>query len=228
MGVVIGFFLRAYRVCSPEFLQQEMQHIFETFEQLKYPKGLLMNLKKKAQKIRDRATERRKNRDTRKQKPRAFICIPNFEKVEIIARYLQQAGTRVVIGTGKKSGGILKDKRKRITEENSIVYRIPCGGCDKQYIGETGRGLKTRITEHKRDMRGHVLSNAMVVHADKVGHLPRWEHAELLERGIDKEIRKALEAAHIQTKNNVNTRTGFYTMARTTAELALQRRRAII
>ena len=49
-GVVIGFFLRAYRVCSPEYLQEEIEHIFKRFQQLKYPKGLLMTLKKKAQK----------------------------------------------------------------------------------------------------------------------------------------------------------------------------------
>ena len=51
--------------------------------------------------------------------------------------------------------------------------------CDKQYIGETGRGLRTRISEHRREyVSGHVLSNSIVVHVDKSGHLPTWEQIE--------------------------------------------------
>ena len=96
-------------------------------------------------------------------------------------------------------------------------------------FGETGpgRGLKTRIAEHRRDVRGHVLSNAIVVHVEKSGHLPRWEEAEILEKGIKKDIRRALEAAHIMTKRTYNTRAGFYTLGQATAELALQRRSGI-
>ena len=103
--------------------------------------------------------------------------------------------------------------------KKSVVYRIPCGICDKQYIGETGKGLKTRIAEHRRDLRRHVLGNAIVVHVEKSGHLPRWEEAEILEKGIKKDIRRALEAAHIITKHTYNTRAGFYTLGQATAEL---------
>ena len=75
-------------------------------------------------------------------------------------------------------------------------------------MGETGRGLKTRLSEHKRDMKSYNLSNALVVHADQTGHLPRWEHAEILEKGKTKGIRKALEAAHIKTRDTLNIRGG--------------------
>ena len=226
-GVVIGFFLRAYRVCSPEYLQEEIEHIFKRFQQLKYPKGLLMTLKKKAQKIRERATDdttrNARQNARREEKSRTLICIPNFQDVDVIARYLDKAGFRTVIGTGEKSGDILKYKcsGNRTCNEKSVVYRIPCGTCDRSYIGESGRGLKTRIAEHRRDVRGHVLSNAIVVHADKSGHLPRWEQAEILEKGMKKNIRRALEAAHIKTKRTYNTRPGFYTLGQATAELAL-------
>ena len=74
--VVIWFFLRAYRVCSPEFLQDEIEHIFKRFQELKYPKGLLMTLKKKAQKIRDRATAettRDVRQNTRKEEKLCFV-----------------------------------------------------------------------------------------------------------------------------------------------------------
>ena len=41
----------------------------------------------------------------------------------------------------------VKDPQKN--KDKGIVYKIPCGDCSEVYIGETGRPLKTRITEHK-------------------------------------------------------------------------------
>ena len=133
----------------------------------------------------------------------------------------------MVIGTGKKSREMLKHRNSDSKNEDSIVYSIQCGICDKEYIGETGRGMKTRIAEHRRDVKGHVMSNAIVIHIDKAGHLPRWDRAKILEKGNQKNVRKALEAAHIKTKETMNTRAGFYSLAGPTAQLALQRRGAI-
>ena len=39
-----------------------------------------------------------------------------------------------------------KDKIDKL--ENSGVYKLSCNTCDATYIGETGRRLKDRITEH--------------------------------------------------------------------------------
>lgn len=37
--------------------------------------------------------------------------------------------------------------------ESHTVYKIPCKNCDKFYIGQTGRYLRTRLKEHERDVR---------------------------------------------------------------------------
>ena len=50
-GIVIGFFLRAFRICDKEYLEQEIEHIYKTFERLKYPRGFLIRQKKKAREI---------------------------------------------------------------------------------------------------------------------------------------------------------------------------------
>ena len=34
--------------------------------------------------------------------------------------------------------------------DKGVVYQISYAQCDEFYIGETGRPLKTRISEHKR------------------------------------------------------------------------------
>ena len=40
-GVVIGFYLRALRICSPPFLQDELDYIVKTFLRLKFPLAML-------------------------------------------------------------------------------------------------------------------------------------------------------------------------------------------
>jgi hypothetical protein len=47
---------------------------------------------------------------------------------------------------------LVKPKDKRLMEETAeVVYQVPCKNCDKIHIGETGRKLGTRISEHKKD-----------------------------------------------------------------------------
>jgi len=97
-------------------------------------------------------------------------------------------------------------------------------GVKKSYIGETGRGLKTRISEHKLDVRDHKMSNAIVIHVEESNHLPRWDGASIMESGMSKPRRKALESAHILVENTINARTGFVTLARAVAKIAVQKK----
>ena len=43
----------------------------------------------------------------------------------------------------------------------NVVYLIKCTGCNKVYIGETGRRLKNRIYEHKRDCKIEHLNTGL-------------------------------------------------------------------
>jgi len=42
-----------------------------------------------------------------------------------------------------------EDKQHK-DEITYCVYKIPCGSCDKCYIGETGEKFDTRLKEHNR------------------------------------------------------------------------------
>ena len=44
-----------------------------------------------------------------------------------------------------------KDKVE-LEEQGELVYQIPCKNCGAKYIGETGRLLKTRLVEHRKDV----------------------------------------------------------------------------
>ena len=47
-GVLIGLFLRGFRLCSPETLSDEIQHLQATFRRLKYPEHVINQALSKA------------------------------------------------------------------------------------------------------------------------------------------------------------------------------------
>lgn len=219
-GIVIGFFLRALRICDKEFLAEEIIHIYETFLKLKYPKWFLMKQKKKAEEIMKRRKEKRNHQG--EKKPDRWITIPYSKQAQAISRELEKIGVRVATSSGLKIKELVKTKEEKKLQEKSIVYEVPCSGCYKTYVGETGRGLKTRLREHKNDVKFHRTSNAIVLHIDECGHLPKWEETNILEKNMKKRNRKLLEAAHIATRNTFNTRSGFITWANTAARFAVK------
>ena len=216
-GVIIGFYLRAFRICSPEYINEEIIYINHTFEKLGYPKGVLAASLKKAESI------RRRKKAEEKVNIR-YLVVPSSSLANTLGNALRPTGLVVVCDPGKKIGEIVKYKDKKDINETSIVYKIPCNGCDSAYYGESHRGLEKRIKEHRADVRYHRLTNALVTHIDDKGHLPKWEQAEVLEKGLSKQQRKVIEALYITINNNINQRTGDIKWTSNTATFAAAER----
>ena len=72
-----------------------------------------------------------------------------------------------------------------------VVYQIPCRDCTGIiYIGETGRAYKTRLAEHKRNLRPANLAKVddknlnkkttLVKHVITKDHRVDWDHSKIL------------------------------------------------
>ena len=144
-------------------------------------------------------------------------------KTDVIDKMLNKNGIYVAQISGRKIGDIVKCKKVQDMNSNinmnSIVYRIPCGGCDSSYIGESSRGIDTRLSEHKNDIRHHRTSNSLVLHIDSHDHLPNWQGVEILQKGLNKSLRKTAEAAYISINKTINHREGFVKLSRITSNL---------
>lgn len=205
-GVIIGFFLRAYRICSEEYLEEETEHIFDSFLRLKYPKAFIIRCMQKAKKIKRASTSQRPRVNER------IIVAPRSGRTQVIGRYLRKAGVQLVENAGSKIGEIV-NKRTGKRAEDSVVYTVPCSKCPKAYYGETYRGVKKRIGEHKSDIRQHKDTSSFVIHIDKYQHLPDWGKTDVIWRGGDKAKRKMIESAVIETMPNINSKRGDFTLA---------------
>ena len=113
---------------------------------------------------------------------------------------------------------------KNHTNDNndlSVIYRIPCSGCPSAYIGESGRGIEKRINEHRNDLKAHRTSNSLVRHLEICNNLPEWSKVEILHKGLKKKMRKTVEAAHINVKENNNDREGFICLSKAASLLII-------
>ena len=63
-----------------------------------------------------------------------------------------------------------------------VICNTPCT-CGREYMGETGRGLRVRISEHKYAIQrsNTCMSNAIAVHMHETEHPIDWDSARAIE-----------------------------------------------
>ena len=96
---------------------------------------------------------------------------------ETIARILQPYNIHVAhkpITTLRRVLTNVKDKDKP-EDRQGAVYKIKCCDCQASYIGETGRNLSTRLTEHKRATRNGDVKNHIAEHHLQTKHQIDWD-----------------------------------------------------
>ena len=91
-------------------------------------------------------------------------------------------------------------------DRNSVVYKVGCLDCTSSYIGETGRQLHTRITEHQRNVQNNYANSQIAQHVYEHNHNINWHATSILTQHTDNRSRKILEAFHTNTTNNTLNR----------------------
>ena len=105
---------------------------------------------------------------------------------------------------GFKSRGTLREalvhtqQPQPALKRKGVVYQVPCADCDSVYIGETGRTLEKRLSEHRGAVKRNELKNGIAVHAWKTQHRVDWEAATVKQVEMNHTRRKVIEAIHIK------------------------------
>jgi hypothetical protein len=86
----------------------------------------------------------------------------------------------------------------------NVIYLITCPICHKQYVGETGRKLKIRLSEHCADTRLH-RDKPVAQHFSLPGHSADDIHIMAIDRPhtLDTDIRKTLELHWVHTLQTI-------------------------
>ena len=98
--------------------------------------------------------------------PNNNVTLTTTATIPYISRILQPFIIRVAhkpITTLRQLLTNVKDKDEPRNRQGA-VYKINCSDCHASYIGETGRNLATRLTEHKRATRKGDVNNHIAEH----------------------------------------------------------------
>ena len=135
-----------------------------------------------------------------------LVVFPYVQGVtERVIRILAPHG-KVTTKPGKslKKNMLVKPKDRWEKKSNAgLVYQYECK-CKKVYIGETGRSLKTRESEHKMAIRnGDENHSGISKHVLETGHTILWDEVQILAYETNWRKRKIKEGIFI-AKTNCN------------------------
>ncbi|KYN18349.1 hypothetical protein ALC57_09345 [Trachymyrmex cornetzi] len=98
---------------------------------------------------------------------------------------------------------VQKDALKKNCKSN-VVYKISCNDCDASYVGQTGRQLKTRISEHRNHIRHKSATRSVVTeHRLFNNHDFRWDDVKILDE--EPIYRKRLISEMVNIKKQTNS-----------------------
>ena len=103
---------------------------------------------------------------------------------EKIARTLGQFDINVAHKPVKTIGSILKKPKDKFDQDLStgVVYKINCKNCEKLYIGQTSRALRSRTKEHKRAALTCDKNSLLAQHCMKNNHKFDFNNVKVIDR----------------------------------------------
>ena len=202
-------FLRAYRTCSPQFLDEEVNNIFEIFSKLSYPKWFIEQGHKKARK-----TYFQINSKSDDDQFKNCIVLPFNQNLKFLKSILKDTEFKLAFNNpGTLSKTLICNKNSTI---EAGVYSIPCKepNCKKSYFGETGRNIKIRSKEHKNDIRKGNDQNALFSHMNSTNHAIDFNNQKLLFKSENYVERRIVESCYIDSRNNFNLPDGHFKLSK--------------
>ncbi|KYN09427.1 hypothetical protein ALC57_18459, partial [Trachymyrmex cornetzi] len=94
-----------------------------------------------------------------------------------------------------------KDRLDKMNN-NNVVYKISCCDCDCSYVGQTKRKLKTRIKEHKSDIRKSNNHSVVSLHQLEYGHQIDLDNINILDSEHSFYKKSISEMIHIKKQGN--------------------------
>lgn len=202
IATATGLIKRALRLSHKEYHKEEYKKIKAILSKNNYPVYLIKKLYIKCQ----NTTARIKNNTDI-----VYYKLPYIESFTgPLNKCIQQPNYSIApynINTSAKSFFTdLKDKTD-IKDQSSVVYKIPCGNCDRNYIGQTRQKLDKRIQQHKYDCQSlDKHKTALSLHHYETGHIFNFKNCSILEKEENQLKRNVAEMVHIYTNPTVNLR----------------------
>ena len=214
-GIIIGFYFRALRICSPKYLNDEFIHIENSFLNLQYPKSFIHFVKSKALKIHNK-NQPQTNTHSISDKtsfPHRYITLPNNSSSHCIINNLNKLNIKITSLPSKTIWELVHSSPQCNIFSDASVYCIPFKDCKLKYIGETSWNFHVRLKEHKKDIRIGNSNNALFLHISQSKHNFDFNSMKMLIYIHNKSLRWIFEADATSFFHSLNTHPSFYNIS---------------
>ncbi|XP_076029167.1 uncharacterized protein LOC143018013 [Oratosquilla oratoria] len=204
VSVFASMYLRALRICSPEYIDDEIGCIYDIGTKLQYPTHVL-----------DKAYNRAKRtfynlRSTQTFNMNNLLILPYQENLQNIPNMLRKFNINVVFNNKNTVRQLLINNS--VNSNKGCVYKIPCKSCNQFYVGQTAKALTTRINQHKKYVREGNQSSGIFNHMNHFNHPVDWDNAKVITYNNNITERNLIECSLIKSSKgiNVNLHQGLY------------------
>ena len=196
---------------------EEEKHIKQALRACKYPDWAINRVQKQLDDKKQGITPHKKQKEANNIKSRGQQTVPYVQGVsERIRRVMKKHGIETAFKPYQTLRNILVHPKDKLEDGKKcgIVYQVPCLNCKKVYIGESGRTLNTRISEHRTEAEKasagiktrsrsiaaaeEELKSAISEHVRDNNHIMDWDNVSILERESTRGIRVVREACQVR------------------------------
>ena len=146
LGVIRTLRHRCNTICSTEEAKlQELEHLKKVLSVSGYTRS--------AWNAASRHKPQTVPRDPQETRKKGHVTLPYVGQVtDSLARTIRKAGVAVHLRPYNITRQHLVHPKDKVTKEDKsgVIYQIKCGECEASYVGETGRQLKDRVSEHRK------------------------------------------------------------------------------
>ena len=215
LSLAQGLFLRALRICSPCFLEEEINHIRKSLKKCAYPDDLLNKALLKAKRTYHTPRPEKTEIDFKNS-----VIVPYTPHLEQFKPLLKSMNKNVIFKYNEKIGKKLCKNKLSNKSCDVGVYKIDCLDCEKVYVGETGRNVNVRVKEHKHDIVIDKQNSGIARHVHDTGHSFNFANTQVLYPSNDLSKRHIVEAALIRRfdKKTCNLNSGFIELDKQTSD----------
>jgi len=204
-GTIMGLMDRAFLLSHPEFHRKNLESVIRILLNNDYPLNLIFNV------MSDRLKSLVYGK-TLKQKIPQEINETKWFTVPYVGSFSEKfkkviAGTKLKLAyqSLNKLNKFIKVHKDPISNSHkkNVVYKISCNDCDASYVGQTGRLLKTRISEHQNHIRRNTSTISVITnHRMHLNHEFDWNSVEILDVERIYHKRSISEMLHIKCQSN--------------------------
>jgi len=154
--------------------------------------------------IKKRVTSSNKNCNT--EEGITWFTVPYFQNIsEQFKNFLTNPNIKLAFYSLNKLDWIIRGQKDLLTNNSkkNVVYKISCEDCDATYVGQTKRKLKTRITEHHKQINNKASKMTVIAeHGLSHNHNFDWSNVEIMDNERYYWKRIISEMIHIQLQDN--------------------------